>query len=202
LKLLKEPGELLEVHLGDEIIDITSAEDRNEVGTKPKHKSLEIRMAEFGALVKEKKAKIDALMKEWDDVQVEIIRLAAEVFGPDAIMAPLPRRTNEPQLDVNEAVKRTKVDYDRKQAKFQDVIKGIEGMEERSENLKTNTLSTLKEQQKVCVLHIISLSLTCIRNTNAATENMLQISRSLQSHSRPKSFKNMLCTDETPSIPQ
>jgi hypothetical protein len=160
LKLLKEPCELLKVDIGDEIIDITSAEVGTKVGTEPKRVVLEERMGEFSRLVKESQKKISALMKEWDDVQIEIIRLAAEVFGPDAIVAPLPRIPGEPQLDIKAAVKRTKVDYDRKEAKHQDFIKAVDEIDEKSEELKTGTLRTLKEQQKVCPIHIRSSVLT------------------------------------------
>jgi hypothetical protein len=123
-------------------------------------------MGEFGLLVKESQKKISALMKEWDDVQIEIIRLAAEVFGPDAIVAPLPRISGEPQLDIKEAVKRAKADYDRKEAKHQDFIKAVDEIDEKSEELKTGTLRTLKEQQKVCLIHIRSSLLTRISGTS------------------------------------
>lgn len=159
LKLLEHCAEPLAISLADELVSsVSGAQDQNDG-----FEELEKRMIRFRTITNDKYKEIKRLIDEWNEVQVSIIGLAVELFGPDHVILPACKTSNE-ATGVHEMLKQSTPHHEKKEQRFEKLIDDIAMLEHESIKLKSDTLNTLKEQQKVWVSYPHSMILTYVHS--------------------------------------
>lgn len=148
LSILHRAEEPLHSPLAAEMIRIETVKAGGEHDHKYIDVKLEERVVEFQKLVKEKHLAISKLIDEWNETQVEIIALAAEILGPEKVAIKKDKKHKE-HFDFDVVFKQSKITHDRSEKDFEGVLNEISGLEQKATELTETTKQTMRKQQQV-----------------------------------------------------
>ena len=109
-------------------------------------------IAEFRQLLEEKRMVLDRLWSDWEATQIELIRLAVEVFGQESVhIVQRGKDTggvlSENMEEIIEAAQRVHEEHDNGTTEFEE---DLEAMGKKVEQVSTSMTATVADMEQVC----------------------------------------------------
>jgi hypothetical protein len=133
--------------IGDERLLITTLLPKTKSVTKREVVFGE-RMQDFRQIVEEEEAAIESLWRQWEEIQIETVCLAIEVLGSNEVSLKAEDRSAIAPEKIDGAVQC----YTQHQAALQNTLDKMAVMEGEVKNVTSQTIKTLRAQQKVNLL--------------------------------------------------
>ncbi len=105
---------------------------------------LQYRVKTFKALASHKHRLIQDLINDWNDTQVQVIALAAEIIGPEMVTFSRNKKFKE-YSDIDSVLGRSQISYDRAEDEFNDVLAEISDFEQQMGQLTAETKVTVHQ---------------------------------------------------------
>ena len=130
--------------IGNERLLITTLSPKTKA-VKKREVVLGERMQDFRQIVEEEGAIIESLWRQWEDIQIETVCLAIEVLGSNDVILKEEDRSAIAPEKIDGAIQC----YTQHQDALRNALDKITAMEGSVKNVASQTIKTLRAQQKV-----------------------------------------------------
>lgn len=162
--------------------------------TPPKEILLKDSISKFRALREEKEQFLRKLWTEWEDIQFELIQLAAEVLKNESVCVSqrqMESITPNQQQRLEEIFKRSKNDGHLDVAVFQQDLKGFDN---QMRQISNSTKKAAHDMQEVCITPSVTMFMLSLLSSQ------LMHQEGPRSSSSPTSFNTSKKTEERPGV--
>lgn len=149
LSTLHESEEPLHLSLANEVLQIAvNHPDAPEGQEQNIEVELQVRIQAFKEFVWKKHKLIENLINDWNEAQVQVITLAAEIIGPGNIAFSKKKKYKE-YPDLNKVLCQSKISYDKAERDFNEVLADISDFEQQMGQLTAETKVSVHQIQRV-----------------------------------------------------
>ena len=149
LSILQESEEPLHLSLANEVLQIAVNHPDAPAGQEQNVQvEMQVRIKAFQEFANKKHTVIRTLIKDWNEAQVRVIALAAEIIGPGNITFSKKEKYKD-YPDLNKVLCQSKISYDKAEDDFKEVLAEISDFEQQMGQLTAETKVSMHQIQQV-----------------------------------------------------